>query len=117
MAALTFKLSALIGSLVDAWVFAERACSRADSWGTAGAAQKWWMLCLPRLSNCSVKEGEGERRGRGRREAGGGEREGEGRGRGRGEGGGGEEGRERGGEEGEEENVEDSKGHSYWISC
>ena len=110
MAALTFKLSALNGSLVDAWVFAERACSRAGSWSTAGAAQKWWMLCLPRLSDCSVEEREGEGRRRGERGEGkrGGE-EGEGRGEGVEREGGGDEGRRgRGGEEGEEENEEDT---------
>ena len=37
----TCLLSAVEGSLLAVWVFAERACSWADSWGTAGAAQKW----------------------------------------------------------------------------
>ena len=62
-------VSVVDGSMIAVWVFTESACSWADSWGTGGAAQKWWMLCLPWLSACSV---EGEGRGRG----------GEGRGRG-----------------------------------
>ena len=54
--------------MIAVWVFTESACSWADSWGTGGAAQKWWMLCLPWLSACSVgRGGEGEgREGRGR---------------------------------------------------
>ena len=85
-------VSVVDGSMIAVWVFTESACSWADSWGTGGAAQKWWMLCLPWLSACSVgRGGEGEGRGR--------EREGEGE------------------WEWEWENREDTKGLPYCTPC